>query len=278
MADQLNQWILLITDPVLGWLLLLPSDLRIIIIGIATSLILKLVRVFTTNQSLLHRVAADKQRLAALIREAKAKGDAEAVKRFRATKNMVAMRVATQEFKPLLVAIVPLALLAVWAWSRLEFHPPHENEPVEFTLYTPVSAVGRLAHLVPAPGLAATSWVREIVPDLTHQSDKEKEPARVLNGIAHWSVSGKARTDLYRVEVRSGATTLVHPVMIGQRHYLPALVFHDDGWVTELRMRPVKLFNIIPGIPALAFPPWLMGYLLVVIVMMPISTRLTGIR
>jgi hypothetical protein len=34
---------------------------------------------------------------------------------------------------------------------------------------------------------------------------------------------------------------------------------------TELKLRPVKLFGVVPGIPALNFPAWLTGYLVLVI-------------
>ena len=56
-----------------------------------------------------------------------------------------------------------------------------------------------------------------------------------------------------------------HAFVVGRHEYRVNVVDHGEGYVTELRVRPVKLFNIVPGIPAIMFPPWLVAYLIIVV-------------
>jgi hypothetical protein len=50
-------------------------------------------------------------------------------------------------------------------------------------------------------------------------------------------------------------------------------VFYDSesGVLSaEVRMRPYRPFGVIPGIPWVGFDPWLVGYLLVAIPLVPL--------
>ena len=40
---------------------------------------------------------------------------------------------------------------------------------------------------------------------------------------------------------------------------------HDDGWVTEIRLRPVRLFGFVGGVEKLMLPAWAVGYILLVV-------------
>ena len=152
---------MILLDYLFGWLLLLPSDLTIIVTALLTGVVLTLVRKWTTNQDLLGRAVADNKRLAALIKEAKRAGDKEAVKRYRLTKAQVGMLKFKQEGKPMLVSLLPIALLATWAFARLEFLPPKPGETVTVVANAPVTQAGEVVHLVPGDGLTATAgWVR----------------------------------------------------------------------------------------------------------------------
>ena len=155
MLQALNDLIMALMDPLLGWMLSLPSDAILFIVGIGTSVILTGVRLFTTDQDLLGRCDQDKTRLNPLIKEAKKSGDKDALKRYRDAKAMIAMKVMKFEGKPLLAALVPIALLGTWCFWRIEVHPPKAQEPVEVRAYFPVSAAGKLVHLVPEEGLQA---------------------------------------------------------------------------------------------------------------------------
>ena len=115
------EWIARVLDVPLGWLLALPRDLAIALVAVGTSLVLTLVRKWTTNQDRLRRAGADVRRLRALLREAKWEKDRGAVRRLRTTLAMVRTIRFRAEGLPLLVSIVPIALLAFWAVQRLDY-------------------------------------------------------------------------------------------------------------------------------------------------------------
>lgn len=271
--DALNTVSLDMMDAVLGWLLRLPSDIAIIIVAVLTAGLMRVIRLACTDQSLLRRAAEDRATLRKLMRAAKARGDREAVRRYRNTKTMIALRTMNQEWKPLLFSILPVAILATWCFSRLDFHPPKADEPVTIAMYTPPSLIGEAAHIVPMDGLESEGWMRRINPD---SLPGDKEPVR--NGVVSWTIRGKASNHPYRMILRAGGRTLEHEVLIGGMKYSPTTVFHSDQWVTESRLRQVKFFGIVPGIPIVGFAPWLVGYLLIVCAVFPVLRRITGIN
>ena len=259
----------------LGWLLRLPAAAAVTIMAVATALVLRGVRWFTTDQNLLHRAAADRRRLKECMREARQRGDRDAVARHKAVAAQVAFRTLGQEWKPLLVSLVPVAVLAVWCFSRLEFHPPAAGEPVEVALYTPVPAIGDLAHIVPADGVEAEGWVRLVAPDATG-TDATGTNAPPANGIAAWTV--RAASGSHELTFRIGDVTLTREFRAGARTYAEPIRFHDGGFVTQLRMREARFLGIVPGIPQIGFAPWLVAYLLIVCAAFPLIRKLTGIQ
>ena len=155
MLDRLSEFIVRLMDVPLGWLLRLPSDAQLFLVAIGSALILAGVRAVTSNQDLLRRCRADQARQKALLREAKARKDQDAVKRHRATLGMIALKQFRQEGGPMLASLLPIVLLATWAFHRLEFHPPAAGEVVDFTASFPISAVGKITHIAPAEGVTA---------------------------------------------------------------------------------------------------------------------------
>jgi uncharacterized membrane protein (DUF106 family) len=258
MLERLNHWIVAVMDVLLGWLLRLPSDLQLIAVALGSAIVLTGVRVWTSNQDLLRRCRDDKARLKALIREAKKRADRAAVQRHRSTLGMIAMKQLRQEGRPLLASLLPIVLLATWAFNRLEFYPPSANESVEFTVYFPISAVGKIAHIAPGEGvIAANGWLQEI------GAVADKGPARA---VATWQLVAATRTEPHRLQVRIDHRTLEHPLRVGARTYEAPVRTHDEGlYTTEVKLKPVKLFGVVPGIPAILFPPWLTAYLLLVV-------------
>jgi hypothetical protein len=114
--------------------------------------------------------------------------------------------------------------------------------------------------LVPV-GEAEGGWIREIE----------------ANGEAHWRV--KLPPDAKELVFRYGERTYRHPVIVGGRTYAPTLVFQDerlDG--TEVRLRPVKLFGVVPGVPQIGLAAWMVGYLVIVIPFVPLLKKLLRIR
>ena len=61
MLTWINDVILAFADPLLNWLLRLPSDVALLIVAVGTGAILTLARLMTTNQDLLRRCAQDKR-------------------------------------------------------------------------------------------------------------------------------------------------------------------------------------------------------------------------
>ncbi|MBL8799577.1 MAG: hypothetical protein JNM56_37185 [Planctomycetia bacterium] len=263
MLTHLNDVCLRLGDLLFGWLLYLPTDAVIIVVALGTSAILTFVRLLTTNQDLLTRCRQDKQRLRELMRAAKQAKDPEAIQRYRATSSSVAMKVLRAEGKPLVASLMPISLLAVWCLARLEFHPPRQGELVEVRAYFPASAIGQVAHIAPQPGLdASEGWIQKI------EEDPVRGPDGGTNGLAIWKLRAADRAEPYALAIRQGGTTRQRVLLVGTRHYpTPVEVYDDGGRVlgTEVVMRPVQLFGIVPGIPALFFPPWLVAYLLIAI-------------
>lgn len=272
--NWINNAILALADPLLNWLLALPVNVALIIVSVGTGAIITFSRRFTTHQDLLRRCDQDKQRLKELIREAKARKDKEAVTRHRATFNLIGMTTMRQEGWPLLAAILPIAILGTWCFQRLAFVPPQANEPVAVHAFFPASAVGELVHIVPQEGLREESagvgggaaqaghWIREIVEDL---DPKTRKP---VGGIATWLLAGEARTQPYSLEIRYKDSTVRKALLIGQKTYSLDSEFYDAAQpisCVQVAMKPVKLFGVVPGIPALLLPPWLVAYFLIAI-------------
>jgi uncharacterized membrane protein (DUF106 family) len=258
----MNELVLRIGDALFGWLLLLPSDLALLVLAVGSSTVLAIVRRWTTDQDLLSRCAADKKRLRELIRAAKGRRDAEAVQRHRATMARVGLTQMRQEGRPLLAAIVPLAVLATWAFERMEFHPAAAGERISVVAHFPAASAGRLVHMVPQPGLACDEgWIREI---------RAVKVGGQSGGEAEWALRADAADKPHVLVFRHGRSSYEHPVLAGGRKYLPALLLHGDELLgTEVRLRQVKLLGIVPGIPALGMAPWMVAYILLVFAAFP---------
>lgn len=275
MFTALNDLLLNIADVLLGWLLWLPTDVALILVAVATGAILTFARLWTTNQDLLRRCAQDKKRLKQLIKQAKKEKDKQSVRRYRSTVGMISLTTLKSEGLPLLVAIVPVAILAVWCFYRLEFHPPQAGETVPVHLYFPISAAGGLVHVVPQDGLTANDgWVQEIVA----VPEPEWGPPHAM---ATWHLQAEARSEPYTLQMRHKTGTYTKELLVGQRTYAPAVeLYEPDGPVisAELEMKKVKLFGVVPGFRPLALAPWLVAYFLIAIPSVSLIKRVTGIR
>ncbi|MEX0716747.1 MAG: hypothetical protein WD066_09175 [Planctomycetaceae bacterium] len=288
MLDFITDIGLAISAPLFDWLLVLPVDGVLLIVAVVTGAILAFVRVWTTNQDRLRRAKADKRRLKELIREAKREGDRARIKRHREANGIVAVRLMNAEWLPLAASLVPIAIIAVWCFARLEFHPPQAGEEVELRAYFPASEIDRLAHVVPLDGLEARDpddrWIRRI------EKDPVPNPDGSVNGLAVWRLAGKAREEPYSLALRHRGATHERPLVVGRRDYAPPLLFHDgELTATELRMRRVKPFGFVPGlpwknvavagtlIPANFLAPWIVAYLLIAIPLTFVFKRLFGI-
>lgn len=259
-----NDISLFVVDGLLGWLLRLPSDLVLIAVALISATVLTVIRRYTTNQELLGRIAHDKKRLRQLQRSS---NDREAKRRIGGTRAAVMLKALRAEGWPLLVSLLPIGLLATWCIFRLEYHPPRDDEPVKVVVETPLSKVGMPIHLVPQDDLKADGWVREV--------RAVEEEGRAV-GIAAWTLRGKAATKPYGLLFRLDKRSYGHQLLIGQPSYAEPVDVHSDGVVTYVEMRPVRLAGVVPGIAALAFPPWLVAYLLLTIPCAFLAKRVSG--
>lgn len=242
-------------DLLFGWLMRLPGDLVLTLLALGSALLLVAVRRAATNQELLRRCAADKKRLRQLLREARKRGDREAVARLRANRSRVSLKQFRAEMLPLACLILPVAFLANWAWHRLEFHPPRPGEMIELRATFPAAAVGDLAHLVPQEHLsAARGWIQPI---------ESATVGRNAPGVARWAVSFGESSANAPLVVRHRQRTLEWAWKFDRTMWeTPVKEFEDAAVRMEVRLRPVKLFGVVPGVRWLGLPPWLVGYLL----------------
>ena len=285
MFEFINNAVASAMDYVLGWTLHLPSDAALLAVAILTSAILTFARLLATDQGWLKRAAADHRRLKQLLREARARGDREAARRHKAAMTLVKVRSMRFEWKPLLVAIVPVALTAAWAFARLGYHPPRAGETVEVRAYLSTAAIGRTAHLVPEEGLEAEDgWVRTVAQDkpATPEGLWDAMNARMrkllgmdapLEGVAAWRLKAEARP--YVLKVRYGGRTYEKELLVGSTRYAPPAAFFEGAAVRclEVVMPPVKLFGVVGGLDVLYLPPWLLAYLLIAIPFVTILKR-----
>ncbi len=274
MLETINNFVLRVADPLLGWLLALPVDLALFIVAAGTGAILTFFRIFSTNQELLKRVDSDKARQKQLIREAKARGDKEALKRHRATVGELGIKSMKAEGGPLLASLLPIILLAVWAFARLGFVPPKEGEPIVIEAWFSQLSIDGTAHIVPTDGVEAPGgWVRKIV------EDPKPAPGASPDGYAEWVVTAKERPEPYMLEIRHGDRTYTKELLVDGKRYSPTLEMYEGGEVSavQLALPPYKPFGIVPGIKWIMFDPWIVGYLLIAIPFVLLLKNIFGI-
>lgn len=252
-----------VMDFLLGWMFFLPTWLQVVIVAISTSAILTFTRPLTTNQDLLLRCKKDKKRLGELIRQAKKTKDKEAILRYRKSIAGIGMKTMKAEFKPLLLAIIPLAALGTWCFERLGYVPPQVGNVQEVRMYVSPSVIGRTAHLVPQKGIdvAGNAWIQKVV------EDPSKEPSGEGFGVAVWKIKAVRSDTPYNLDLRCGDETVTKQLIVDGKRYAPAVMAGCDVPIKriELVMEPYKPFGIIPGVPYVLPQPWIVAYLLLTI-------------
>ncbi|NLW51709.1 MAG: hypothetical protein GXY85_12845 [Candidatus Brocadiaceae bacterium] len=281
MLDALNNACLAVADLLLGWLLHFPRDAALIVVAFGTGLVLTVVRVFTTNQDLLRRCKQDKKRQKQLLRQAKKARDREARNRHRLTIREIGLKAARQEGWPLLASIVPVALLAVWAFGRIAYRVPDPWQGVELKMYFPPEALGGYVHLMPPEeGLTVDGGlIRRIVED---------DPP--VAGVAGWALSAQKRPEPYRLRIRAGGRIVEHELRADGRRYVGPFTAYGSApeevfeyVLSEHKYRPFGLigdwnvrvpewtigrwtvFGPYAGQALFTLDAWLIGYLLLAI-------------
>lgn len=293
MMETLNNLIVGLMDFILGWILYLPRDLELLVVAVMTSAALTLTRKWVTDQEWLSRAAADQVQLAQMLKEAKRAKNRDAIQRHKATVTLIKMQSMRFELKPLLWAIVPVALLATWAFSRLAFVPPQAGDPVEVRAYLPKSAIGQLIHVASEDGLEAMDgWVQPVVADQPAPASGwwDRVGARLgallghrappQEGVAVWHIVSRD-TNVHTLRLRHAGRTYAKDFQAGTRHYATPAEVYPDAPVQriELDQPQLRLFGAIGaiGYGGFSLPPWLVGYLLITIPFVPLLKRVLRI-
>ena len=299
---KLEQAIMYICDPLFSWLLLFPMWLAVVIVGLCTAFILTIMRKWLADQDLLWRCKRDKRTLKKRIRALKNPADhVEASRtvdkliktcesqgvtinararvalqkvveagstgllreRLKSLIGCITLKTMAQEWRPLLFAIVPIALLGTWCFGRLAFHPPQTGEQIEIIAHFPDAEVGQFVHLLPQDGMQIENGcIREI---------ESEHLGGASFGVAAWKLSAHAAENPYPIIIRGVDVDYSHELLVGSRYYSrPLLILDDTGErAIELRMQEVQVAGI-PGWPAYFLPAWLLAYILVTIPAVPL--------
>jgi hypothetical protein len=265
--NAITNGLLAILDVPLGWLLALPRGVAILIVAIGTSLILTICRKWTTNQEKLGRAKRDLDRLKQIRREAKREGDKERVKQVRMTVSMIQIMKVKAEGMPLLVSIVPVALLAIWAFSRLNYYAPQPDEPVVIEAnFQPASlARGRLARLVAPPEVKVEAAIQVV----------EDDP-KGDNGLAKWTVVPTEPAKDVTLLARYRDDEVPVTMDVGGNIYQPPIAFYagktEGITATQVHLEQATFFGV-PGLHPIFLPAWLTWYLAITIVFVPLLRK-----
>ena len=135
---------------------------------------------------------------------------------------------------------------------------------MEMVATFPVSHAGGTVHVIPVEGVRAEQgWITEI------RAEDTKPPS----ATARWTFIAEPREEPYTLTIHYKKKTYKKKLLVGQKTYAPGYIFYNNGTVqnTELMMRKVELFGVVPGIGILLpnmwnlFPPWLVAYLLIAV-------------
>jgi uncharacterized membrane protein (DUF106 family) len=262
-----GKWCAHVTDYVLGWMMLLPYDLVIILLAIGTSLILTGARWLVTNQNLMRRCKSDLARLGELKKQAKKAKDKPAVRRMATTLGMIQLTQMKAELWGTLASLLPIVFLASWAFERLDFTPPKVGEEFTVKATFPIEAKGKPTWLMidpagkvepgcPLPAGSLVQLVRkddnidpftaEVIPT---------EPGTPDNGLAEWKLKVKEPSDSIKLTICYQGKKIEHPLMVGGRQYADPILAHDANaaWPsctsTVVMDRPLFLSSA-PGMTA----------------------------
>jgi uncharacterized membrane protein (DUF106 family) len=265
--QEFNQLFLKIADPLLNPLLHLPMDLALLVLALGTALLVLLIRKVTTDQDFLRRCQSDRVRLKSRLKEARQAKNAHDVTRFKTVLGTIGLRAMKQEGLPLLISLLPITLLASWAYARLGYHAPAINEWVVVEFTVPVPEIGKLIHLVPQDGLEVQSgWIQEV---------QKQDNKSITEGIASWTLRASASTSGHPLIIRLGNKTFSHEFRTGRGSYSEPFRIWDNGdYFLNQKLVAFRPLGHVPGIDDVFFPAWLVGYLILVIPAVPILKKL----
>ena len=262
------EWLVRVVDIPLGWLLSLPRDIALLVFAAGTALVMTLARRMFTNQDQLHRCSGDLRQLKRLAGEARKSGDKQRLSRLRSTVGLIKGMQLAADLRVLAAVLVPVAILAVWASERFNDIPPRMGEPLVVHAIFPASSIDRVTHLVPLPDLELDSTAIQII-----RSGAQSPPL----GIAEWTVRPTAAGE-FSLTIRHLGESAVHRVVVGRTWYLAPVQQHPGERLprTEVVLERYHPLGSSLGSGWTGLPPWMMGYLFLTLVFVPVLKR--GLR
>jgi hypothetical protein len=265
--NTLCAWSVRIVDYPLGWLLWLPRDVTLLLFAAGTALFMVLARSVVTNQDLLRRCGEDLRRIKQLTREARQSRDKPTLQRMRKTAGLIKGMQLIADLRVLVLVVVPVGALAIWATERLDFLPPRVDQDLVVRAQFPLSSVGGLTHLVPTAGYELKASAIQVI---------RADAASSSRGFAEWSLRPTLIADDVAIVIRHRNESATHRVTIGRATYRRQVEVHANERLTETdvvleRYRPLGL-NL--KTEAIGLPPWMVGYLILTLLLVPIFKRL----
>lgn len=239
--------VLWLFDHVIGWLLVLPKDLALIVFGILCAATLLLLRRTIGNNDLRERCKADRKRIQILCKSARQAHDTDTLKRLRNQRALVGLKELKAEAPVMLAAVPVFLLLMAWCSARLQYHPLQPGEPIEVLAWLPPSSSGELVHLVPHVNLhSINGWIQRVQPSARHGKNI---------GRATWTLQSLAEGS-HPIILRYKNKTIAKQLYTTAKWSDSSKADSIDPAITlELNLRPVRLFNTLPGFTSLNLPP-----------------------
>ncbi|MDB5344947.1 MAG: hypothetical protein JWP89_3324 [Schlesneria sp.] len=270
--NKIIPWLNSLTEVIdypLGWLLWLPRDLSLLLFALGTALTMTLLRKRVTNQHFLHCCAADLRRLKQLKAEAKSEGDMQAIARVRSTTGQIKGIQLVADLRVLAVVLIPVAVLAMWAGERFDYIPPRIGEPLVIRAHYPASSVGKLTHILPIAELGLVSPPIQAV-----RSDSQSPPT----GIAEWMIRLPEPGD-FQITLRHQGESAFHQLRVGQWTYFAPQQQQQGERLsqTEVDLERYHPLGFDLGSQWIGLPPWMIAYVILTLVLVPVIKRVLHI-
>lgn len=264
--NSLYAWTVRAVDYPLGWLLWLPRDVTLVLFAALTALLMTLARRAVTNQDLLRRCAEDLQRLKQLLRQTRRSQDKLTRLRLRSTVGLIKGMQLAADMRVLIVVLLPVAILAIWASERLDFLPPQVDRDLVVRAHFPLSSIEGLTHLVPAADCKLNRTAIQVI----------RVDAASSSGLAEWTLHPTSAAENLAIIIRHRHESATHLVAIGHATYRPPVQSHPNERLalTEVVLDRYRPLGLNLKTEAIGLPPWMVGYLVLTLLLVPALKRL----